>query len=155
MNWEAIGAIGEVGGFVAVLATLVYLTLQIKQSNVQTRILLENSWPQHSMALWRDVMTNSNLAELLNQALVEKGELNATQIIQLRTWVQHELMTYQQMISLAKLANEKTDYRLQVEQSLRRLAANSGLVRKFILEESHLVGEELREIVGRVCDERA
>ena len=32
MNWEAIGAIGEVAGAVAVFASLVYLALQIRQN---------------------------------------------------------------------------------------------------------------------------
>jgi hypothetical protein len=34
MNWEAIGAMGEVFGGLAVLATLVYFSLQIRQSNI-------------------------------------------------------------------------------------------------------------------------
>ena len=37
MNWEAIGAIGEILGAVAVLVTLVYLTTQIKQNTRTTR----------------------------------------------------------------------------------------------------------------------
>ena len=32
MNWEAIGAVGEVGGAIAVVATLVYLAAQIRHS---------------------------------------------------------------------------------------------------------------------------
>ena len=38
VNWEAIGAVGEVGGAVAVVATLIYLAVQIRQN---TRGLLE------------------------------------------------------------------------------------------------------------------
>ena len=33
MSWEAVGAVGEILGAVAVLATLIYLARQIKQSN--------------------------------------------------------------------------------------------------------------------------
>lgn len=33
MNWDAIGATAEILGALAVLATLVYLSLQIHQSN--------------------------------------------------------------------------------------------------------------------------
>ena len=32
MNWEAIGAVGEVLGAVAVVLTLIYLSLQIRQN---------------------------------------------------------------------------------------------------------------------------
>ena len=35
MNWEALGAIGEVVGAVGVIATLVYLAYQIRQNTIQ------------------------------------------------------------------------------------------------------------------------
>ncbi len=37
MNWEAIGAIGEVVGAVGVIATLAYLTIQIRQNSSVVR----------------------------------------------------------------------------------------------------------------------
>jgi len=33
MNWDAVGAIAEVFGATAVLVTLIYFSLQIRQSN--------------------------------------------------------------------------------------------------------------------------
>jgi len=33
MNWDAIGAVGEIVGAIAVLATLIYLAIQIRQSS--------------------------------------------------------------------------------------------------------------------------
>lgn len=38
MNWEAIGAIGEILGAGAVVITLIYLTAQLKQNSQQIRI---------------------------------------------------------------------------------------------------------------------
>lgn len=38
MNWEAIGAIGEILGALAVVATLVYLTVQLRQNSLQLRL---------------------------------------------------------------------------------------------------------------------
>ena len=40
MNWEAIGAVGEIVGAVAVVGTLFYLAIQIRQNN---RVVEENS----------------------------------------------------------------------------------------------------------------
>ena len=37
MNWEAIGAVGEILGAVAVLATLAYLAIQIRQTGASAR----------------------------------------------------------------------------------------------------------------------
>ena len=33
MNWDAIGAVGEIVGALTVLITLIYLAIQIRQSN--------------------------------------------------------------------------------------------------------------------------
>lgn len=33
MNWEAIGAVGEVVGAIAVLVTIFYFAIQIRQNN--------------------------------------------------------------------------------------------------------------------------
>jgi hypothetical protein len=35
MNWDAIGAIGEIAGAVAVFGSLVYLAIQIKGQNIE------------------------------------------------------------------------------------------------------------------------
>ena len=37
MNWEALGAIGEVAGAIGVVVTLVYLAFQIRQNSAVTR----------------------------------------------------------------------------------------------------------------------
>ncbi|MFT4800127.1 MAG: hypothetical protein ACJARY_002254 [Candidatus Azotimanducaceae bacterium] len=37
MNWEALEAVGEIVGAVAVLATLLYLATQIRKQNQQAR----------------------------------------------------------------------------------------------------------------------
>ena len=42
MNWDALGAIGEIIGAVAVLATLFYLAAQIKMQNRQLERSNEN-----------------------------------------------------------------------------------------------------------------
>jgi len=49
MNWEAVGAIAELCGAVAVVATLVYLALQVKQNTIAmkgttNRLFQEQRW---------------------------------------------------------------------------------------------------------------
>ncbi|MEM7099014.1 MAG: hypothetical protein AAF541_12205 [Pseudomonadota bacterium] len=43
MNWDAIGAVGEVLGAVGVIVTLVYLALQIRQNSLTTRAEIRQS----------------------------------------------------------------------------------------------------------------
>ena len=49
MNWEAIGAVGEVLGGLGVIATLGYLAVQIRQN---TRALHSSSYAQSAEQLW-------------------------------------------------------------------------------------------------------
>ena len=44
MNWEAIGAVGEVGGAIAVVVTLVYLAGQLKQNTNALRSTSYEHW---------------------------------------------------------------------------------------------------------------
>ena len=48
MNWQAIGAAGEVLGAIAVLLTLIYLTLQIRQNTKATRLQTAQATHQFS-----------------------------------------------------------------------------------------------------------
>ena len=43
MNWDAIGAIGEVLGAIAVIFTLIYLAVQIRQNSASTRAQIRQS----------------------------------------------------------------------------------------------------------------
>ena len=51
MDWNAIGAVGEVAGAIAVLVTLVYLATQVRHSSQQTRLALSQARTEANRAL--------------------------------------------------------------------------------------------------------
>jgi len=53
MNWDAIGAIGEVGGAVAVIATLIYLAGQLRQNTKALRSSTYQAFNDSSFS-WAD-----------------------------------------------------------------------------------------------------
>jgi hypothetical protein len=61
-NWEAVGAIAEIGGAIGVIATLVYLSIQIRHSSKSERASM-----QHAVL--------SEFRQLISQA-VQDNELN-------------------------------------------------------------------------------
>ena len=69
MNWEALGAIGELIGAVAVLMTLIYLALQIRETNRATRVQMESVggqwWSQHN----REMIHDPEMIELIEAGL--------------------------------------------------------------------------------------
>ena len=78
MNWEAIGALGEIVGALGVILTLAYLAVQVRQNTEemrsgQTQDLIEaNSEANYFMA------SDEKLAELMQIGMVEPSELSAT-----------------------------------------------------------------------------
>ena len=72
MNWEAIGAVGEVLGALGVIATLGYLAAQIRQN---TRALHSSSCSQNAEQLWLvnlAIAQDRDLARMMAEIGTEK-----------------------------------------------------------------------------------
>jgi len=65
MNWEAIGAIGEILGAIAVVATLIYLAIQIKQSTRVARSATRQAIAESAQTLANDVINAPEMADIL------------------------------------------------------------------------------------------
>jgi len=86
VNWEAIGAVGEVGGAIGVIATLGYLAAQIRQNThniqhnseaVRAATELENA---RFAAEWNsEVARDPDLAELWIVAMNNPGDMTPAQ----------------------------------------------------------------------------
>ena len=77
LNWDAIGAVAELGGALAVIATLVYLGLQIKQSSAIARADLYQS-AQTAFSSWRS-MANAN-AQVMSK-MSEPENLSSEELV--------------------------------------------------------------------------
>jgi len=64
MNWEAIGAIGEIVGAMAVVASLVYLATQIRQSTKVARSATRNAIAESAQRLGQDFIDDTGMAEI-------------------------------------------------------------------------------------------
>ena len=66
MNWDALGAAGEVGGAVAVVVSVLYLAFQVRQNTVHSR-----AYSQRDMltAITQDILRVSLEPELLRRGL--------------------------------------------------------------------------------------
>ena len=73
MNWEAIGAVGEVGGAVAVVVTLVYLAVQVRHASAVAKANAYRNIHQDIGQLFGDVMSDPELYRIWRSGLV-KGE---------------------------------------------------------------------------------
>ncbi len=52
MNWEAISALTEVAGLIAVVASLIYIGTQTKQTNDHATAASETAWMDALNRIW-------------------------------------------------------------------------------------------------------
>ena len=75
MDWDAIGAIGEVVGAAAVVVTLVFLIHQIKQNTRSVRQTAETALSHHVAAWSAEVVRNPDLGRIWDVAATDPESL--------------------------------------------------------------------------------
>jgi len=71
VNWDAIGAIGEVVGALAVVATLGYLAIQLRQNTKSVQSSAYGIWAQNLQSLVSEGISNQHVERWLREAWVE------------------------------------------------------------------------------------
>ncbi len=82
MNWEAIGAVGEIAGAAAVFASLGYLSLQIRQTTRAIRGSAERETVSLHQSALQPVAASLELADVHGRALLQLHELCPAEQIQ-------------------------------------------------------------------------
>ena len=82
MNWDAIGAVGEIAGAAAVFASLVYLALQIRQNTRAIRGNAERETVSLQQSALQPVAASLELADVHGRALLRLHELSPAEQIQ-------------------------------------------------------------------------
>lgn len=72
MNWDALGAVGEVVGAVAVVVTLLYVARQIHQANAQTQAQARYSFVEAYGHMNTSISGNKAVASIFRRGI--KGE---------------------------------------------------------------------------------
>jgi hypothetical protein len=102
MNWEAIGAISEIIGATAVVITLIYLAVQIKDGTKIARSSTRQAIADSFMTIGSDVIADKELADLLVKDLkgaelgeVDRLRLYARSYVGMRHWenVHYQFLT--------------------------------------------------------------
>ena len=61
MNWDAIGAIGEIAGAVAVVITLIYVALQLRENTKSLKVQSLNETFKDRSGMMRELQSHSGL----------------------------------------------------------------------------------------------
>jgi hypothetical protein len=101
MNWDAIGAVGEILGAIGVIASLVYLSVQIRRSDQTARAQsLQSVLDGHRDRTLLPAYTNPEFADLVAMGLTNLQQLNSTQKRQFQAYMGEIVIQMQQTMQL-------------------------------------------------------
>ena len=95
MNWEAIGAIGELIGAMAVVVTLLYLVKQVKQNTESTMAVGLQTWQSDSSAHWLAIAGDRELGGYGAAMQYDSRNLSEDSWISVGCWLLNNFRQYQ------------------------------------------------------------
>ena len=102
MNWDAIGAIGEIVGAVAVIATLIYLTIQIRDSARASRAASVTDATAAVQAWYQEIGSNPASAKLFLDGMSDPDSLSTLDQFQFLMLVHSVFLGFQRAVFLSK-----------------------------------------------------
>lgn len=97
MNWDAIGAIGEIIGALAVFITLIYLALQIRQNTRAVNSSALDSTVNTISIARQSIYENDDVAQVYLKGMAAPEEMNELERLKFRLLL-HNLMLSQSNI---------------------------------------------------------
>ncbi len=127
MNWEAIGAIGELLGAVGVIATLGYLAFQIRQNTRQMQASAANASAIALRDARRSVYESAEVTEIWLKGQSHPDELSENDFYRFRTIMQNAIDSIWDIHSQTKM----TDLSIEIWEShgvtvVERIVASPG-----------------------------
>ena len=123
MNWDAVGAVAEIIGAVAVVATLLYLAVQIRQANRQDLLGSFQHLYDTINSFCRMIAESEHLAEIVSRGRESYGELSDVDRMQFDHAHLHLLNIIESHLFQLQRADMDTRYRDWAVQNLAEIAS--------------------------------
>jgi len=88
MNWDAIGAIGEVFGALAVVISVVYLAVQVRKQIEESRLSATRDLHEHYQTLLASLTSDPTLTDLYGKGVQDYDSLPNTERLRLSIYFQ-------------------------------------------------------------------
>lgn len=148
MNWDAIGAVGEIIGALAVVTSLVYLGVQIRIQNRESRMasvhdVLEGFRTEIS------AFRSAELAELLSKGTKDFEALSETEKIQFVAMIQGPFRLWEEAYHQHRAKRLSLEMWNGIHAQMRDFASTLGSQKVWALRR-HTYSEEFRTYVDNI-----
>ena len=148
MNWEAIGAVGETVGALAVLVTLVYLAMQIRQNTKSVQAAAVDSANSQVSRIREVIFADADVANMYRRGTEDPASLSQDDTIRYRLLIHNIMLSLSNSITQASVSGlSKTGSEVELPILCRVVATAGG--RWFW----HAYRDEFEESFQRIIDD--
>ena len=97
MNWDAVGAVGEIAGATLIVATLLFLGRQMAQQSKADTAATTDSWLTDYNSMVLEILRDPDVAELIRHGLTDFDNLSTNDQMRFHTWMVAHLLSAQVM----------------------------------------------------------
>ena len=139
LNWEAIGAVGEILGATGVIITLIYLAVQVRQNshqierNIESNRLTAEDAIVRSFNEWRALhISDKDVADLFIRGLQDPGQFDAADRMRFNfqlssfSWTAWQLWRVQNLLGTPNTASASFMQPLSARLRLRGITADQN-----------------------------
>ncbi|MGR8949132.1 MAG: hypothetical protein ACU84Q_13875 [Gammaproteobacteria bacterium] len=148
MNWEALGAIGELVGAAAVVLTLAYLAIQIRHSTKLARADAH----ERAVTYWSSAtqpLLEPEFAELFQNGCESYETLSATDQMRFATLISNMIFSFELAMEKQQHGFANADLIASFERYFEQLVTKPG-VREFLEQNRDFYTSVFHEWLGKV-----
>ena len=151
MNWEAISAIGEIVGALAVVITLVYLAIQIREQNRESRAAAIDSLSQQWRGLMSDLSTSETLSDIYLRGLADFDGLSPSEKMRFTTILSQTAQITESLHKHHRLGRLDPGMWEGYETRMRDVFSNPGVKTWWGLRR-HWFSPQIREYIDEIVE---
>ena len=149
MNWEAISAIGQLVGAVAVVISLIYLARQVRSSARETRRAAMRSTVESLSRLTQQITEHADLADVWSRGIDDFESLHGTDRARFNSYMHASFRTVEDAYYQHLEGHLDPRVWRGLEVVLRELNAAPG-VQAWWHSHSHWFGEEFAKYINQL-----
>ena len=128
VNWEAIGAVGEIVGAVAVFLTLLYLAVQIRQNTKAVKAAALDSAATHITAARHSIYSDESLTDIYVRGGKDPTSLTENELVRYRLLLHAMLQALSTVYGQTELSGlSRSSWESQKTIVYRVVSSNGGV----------------------------
>ena len=151
MNWDAIGAIGELAGAGGVIISLLYLGMQIKRQNIESRFAAVHELVNETNIFYGSVAENKEVAEIWVKGIENIDTLDQVEKARFLGDVSRTFRSTEGLLYLKLRGRLDPAMWKGIDQSTQDLCKCPG-IKSFWSIRSHWYSDELNEYIAPYMD---